>query len=451
MVRELQSISSLLFGIAIVLLGSGLLGTLVGVRANQEQFGPAIIGLIQSAFFLGYVLGTFFCPPLIKRVGHIRVFATMAALGSAAAMGFALWIHPLWWAILRIISGISIVGLYMVVESWLNEQSSHHRRGRVFAIYMSITLVALGLSQFLLLIEDSQGFIRFALATVFISLALIPVALTQMVEPKPVPAPQSNLKALYSVSPLGVVGALVAGLASSAFWGMGAVFAQSIGLSVSGTSAFMSAVIFGGALLLWPVGHLSDRWDRRDVLIVVSLASAATAFGALMVLDGSVVVLLLLAFLYGGVSFPVYALAVAHLNDHLKPGEVLEATRSILLVYGAGSALGPVVAGFCIATWGAPSFLEYLAAILALLGLFGLYRTRRSAPVPVEEQGEFVPMVRTSQAALEMYPGADLEPELDLKPSAGSEEKPKTGSPSNASRTDLDASLSYEQKGNSSL
>lgn len=447
MIRELQAISALLFGIAVVLLGSGLLGTLVGVRADQEQFSPVLIGLIQSAFFLGYVLGTFLCPPLIRRVGHIRVFATMAALGSAAAMSFALWVHPLWWAIFRMISGISIVGLYMVVESWLNEQSSHHSRGRVFATYMSITLVALGLSQFLLLIEDNNGFIRFALATVLFSLALIPVALTQMVEPKPVPAPRSKLKELYTVSPLGVVGALVAGLASGAFWGMGAVFAQNIGLSVSGTSAFMSAVIFGGALLLWPVGRLSDRWDRRDVLILVSFASAATALGAFSALGGSVVILLLLAFLYGGVSFPVYALAVGHLNDHLKSGQVLEATRGILFIYGVGSALGPLVVGFCMAVWGASTFLGYLATILALLGLFGLYRTQRSAPVPAEEQGEFVPMVRTSQAALEMYPGADLEPELDLEPPAASEAQPDLETRSDFSSADLPNSPPHEQKG----
>lgn len=416
MTHELRSISSLLLGITIVLLGSGLLGTVVGVRATQEGFDPVVIGFIQSAFFLGYVLGTFVCPPLIKRAGHIRVFAVMAALGSAAAIGFALWIHPVSWALLRMVSGISMVGLYMVVESWLNEHSSHHSRGRIFAVYMSITLVALGLSQFLLLVEDNRGFIHFALATVLFSLALIPVALTQMIEPKPVTAPRSRLKELYFVSPLGVTGALVSGLANGAFWGMGAVFAQHIGLSVADTSTFMSAVIFGGALLLWPVGQLSDRLDRRHVLIAVSFASAATALAAFISLSGPAVVSLLLAFLYGGNSLSVYALAVAHLNDHLKPGEVLEATRSILLVYGAGSALGPMVAGFCMTVWGGPAFLEYLATILTLLGLFGLYRIRRSAPIPAEAQGEFVPMVRTSQAALEMYPEADLEPELNLKP-----------------------------------
>ncbi|ABA58031.1 Major facilitator superfamily MFS_1 [Nitrosococcus oceani ATCC 19707] len=445
MQHELQSISSLLFGIAIVLLGSGLLGTLVGVQANQEQFSSTVIGFIQSAFFLGYVLGTFLCPLLIKRVGHIRVFATMAALGSATAMGFALWVHPLWWVLLRMVLGISVVGLYMVVESWLNEQSSHHSRGRVFAIYMSITLMALGFSQFLLLIEDNHGFIRFALTAVLFSLALIPVALTQTLEPKPISAPRSNLKELYLVSPLGVVGALVAGLASGAFWGMGAVFAQNIGLSVSSTSVFMSTVIFGGALLLWPVGYLSDRWDRRRVLIMVSFTSVASVLGAALVLDASTPMLLLLAFLYGGVSFSVYALAVAHLNDHLKPGEVLEATRGILLVYGAGSALGPLIAGFCMAVWGPSGLLDYLAAILALLGLFGLYRTQRSAPIPAEEQGEFVPMIRTSQAVLEMYPEADLEPELDLALSTDFEEEAEPESPPDSFSMDWD-SPDYEQE-----
>lgn len=416
MTRELQRISSLLLGISIVLLGSGLLGTLVGVRANQEQFGPAVIGTIQTLYFLGYVFGTSFCPFLIKRVGHIRVFATMTALGAAAAISYGIWVQPWFWAILRMISGISMVGLYMVIESWLNEQSPHHSRGKIFTIYISITLVALGLSQFLLLIEDSGGFIRFALATILFSLALIPVALTQTVEPKLVTAPRTKLKDLYFISPLGIIAALVAGLISSAFWGMGAVFAHNIGLSVTEVSAFMSAVIFGGALLLWPVGQLSDRWDRREVLILVSFGGAATAVGIFMFVDGPLMVLLLLSFLYGGVSFSIYALAVAHLNDHLKAGEVLEATRGILLIYGIGSTLGPIAAGFCMAIWGPSTLPGYFAVILALLGSFGIYRAQCSAPIPAEEQGEFIPMVRTSQAALEMYPEADLELELALVP-----------------------------------
>lgn len=171
-----------------------------------------------------------------------------------------------------------MVGLYIVIESWLNTQSPHHSRGKIFAIYMSITLIALGLSQFLLLIESKEG-IRFALAAMLFSLALIPVALTQVVEPELVATPQIRLKDLYFISPLGITAALVAGLISSAFWGMGAVFAHDIGLSVTEIPAFMSAVIFGGALLLWPVGQLSDRWDRRKILVLVSFTSAGGRLG----------------------------------------------------------------------------------------------------------------------------------------------------------------------------
>jgi MFS family permease len=397
-------ISTLLLGMGILLGGNGLLGTLLGVRAGLEHFAAATTGAIMSAYFFAFIVGTFFCPAIIRRVGHIRAFAAMAAVGSIAAIAHVLLIHPLMWAALRVVTGVCMVGLFMVMESWLNVLSPNERRGRIFAAYTALNLAAMALGQFFLLIGDLRGFVPFALVSMLYSVALVPVALTSVREPSPVGVPHVHLRQLYTISPLGVVGTLAAGLAQSAFWGMGAVFAQGIGLSRAGISTFMSAAIIGGALLQWPIGRFSDRHDRRLVLMLVCFAGAAVALVALYVARLSQPALFASAFVYGGFAFSVYSLSVSHVNDHLAPAEVLHATSGLLLLYGIGASVGPALVGVLMNTLGAASLLGYFAVVLGLLALFALYRMRVAEPLPAELRGPFVPMVRTSQAALEMDP-----------------------------------------------
>jgi MFS family permease len=414
MLTVIGSIFSLLLGVAILLVGIGLLGTLLAVRAGVEHFSDTVTGVVMSAYFLGFAAGTYICPALIRRVGHIRAFAAMAAVASAAAIGHALLVHPITWAVLRVITGACMVGLYMVIESWLNVLAPSQRRGRIFAFYVAVTLVALALGQFLILVGDVDQFVPFGIAAALLSLALVPIALTRVAQPEPVEAPELGLRHLYQLSPLGTLGALAAGLVSGAFWGMGPLYAYRVGLSDFSVAGFMAATIFGGALLQWPVGHLSDHHDRRMVLTTVCFLGAALAVLIGVAAHVSPRLLFACAFLYGGLAFTVYGLSVAHVNDYLEPAQVLEATRGLLLLYGVGATLGPSTGGVVMARIGPDGLPAGFALALGLLGVFALYRMRQSAAVPTEAQGAFVPMVRTSQAALELDPRAEVEPELDL-------------------------------------
>jgi len=410
-----SSISSLLLGIGIILIGSGFLGTLLGMRATLENFSEAVIGLLMSAYFLGFIAGAYGCPPLINRVGHIRAFTVMAAVASAAILTHAIIIDPWVWAALRLITGICSVGLFMVIESWLNAQATNQQRGRVFAVYMTVNMLAMAVGQYLLLFSDIGSFLPFALIAILFSLGLVPVALTRIKEPQPISTPALRLKHLYAKAPVGVIGPLIAGLLLGAFWGMGAVFATGIGLADTWIAIFMSATILGGALLQLPIGRLSDSHDRRRILQVVSLAGAAAAAAAFALAPWTPLALVISSFLLGGFTFPIYALSVAHMNDHLQPNEVLDATSGLLLTYGIGAAFGPSAAGALMTALGPRMLLVYFFILLLVLTVACRYYMRVRAPVPSADQGEFVPMVRTSQAALEMHPDTEVEPELDLR------------------------------------
>jgi len=267
----------LLGGLSILLVGLGLLGTLLGVRATLETFTNAETGVVMAGYYAGYIIGTMTGPGIVQRVGHIRTFAAFAAMAAVSTLLFGLLIDPWIWLLLRALNGASVVGLYMVVESWLNEKTPTDKRGRVFAIYMITTLLALAGGQFLLLVYDPATLAPFALASVLVVVAIIPIAVTRVAEPQIDAHEHLPLKTLFSLSPLGVAGVICAGMVNGAFWGMTAVFGTQIGIDEAGIAFLMSATIVGGALLQLPIGHLSDRHDRRRVLLLVSFAAAVTA------------------------------------------------------------------------------------------------------------------------------------------------------------------------------
>ena len=260
------SIFSLLFGTALLLTGIGLQGTLVALRASNEQFSVTMIGLVMSAYFIGFLFGGYLFPPVIRRVGHIRAYSVIATIASVASIAYVLRVDPIAWFLLRIVVGGCMMGLYMIIESWLNELVPNETRGRVFAIYMQVTLLALAAGQLILMTGDIAGFRLFAVVSILISMALVPISLTRIRQPESIPTEHYGLRELYRVSPLGVVGTLIAGVVMGGFWGMAPLYGIRIGLDTDALATFMTVTIVGGALLQWPVGRLSDRIDRRLVL-----------------------------------------------------------------------------------------------------------------------------------------------------------------------------------------
>jgi len=398
------SIYSLLLAVALLLTGSGYSGSLIGVRAGLEAFSDTVTGLVMSGYFIGFIAGAFWCPRLLRVVGHIRAFAAMAALASAAITLHGLIVHPVVWLLLRVITGACMVGLYLAIESWLNGLLDRRTRGRVFSVYMLVNLLSLGSAQYLILVYGPGEIAAFALAAMFFAVGLVPIALTRLPEPPKVATPHFQLSRLFSVSRLSTAGAFATGLSNGTFWGLGALYAHRISLDTAGIAAFMSAVIIGGAMLQMPVGYYSDHHDRRRVLLIASIASAVTAAGLALTPITLFPTLLMVAVIYGGFSFSVYSLSVAHANDRADPSQVVEITRGLLLVNGIGAATGPMIAGALMQFFGPRSLMWYIAVVFLTLTLYAANRLRLRTAVPSADQAHFMPVARTSPAAAVMDP-----------------------------------------------
>jgi MFS family permease len=411
----LAPIAALLLGVALLLLGGGLLGTLLAVQGPERGFSDAMVGAIMSGYFVGFFLGTFLAPGIIRRIGHIRAFALFAALATCAVLLHAMLVSPLWWFAFRVVTGIALVALYTVIESWLSARSEPAERGRVFAVYMAVTLAALAAGQHLLRLDDG-GMLPFALVAVLVCAAMIPVTLTRQVQPVLHETPRLKLVHLYRRVPTAVAGALFSGLAMGAFWALGPLFAVRSGLVEGQIAWFMSIGILGGMLLQWPIGRLSDRHDRRYALFAVALLAAVVAmFGAIATGQTGVQrigVLYAVVFVYGGLAFAVYPVSVAHLMDHLEPSDLLQGSSTVLLLHGIGAALSPLLAGAAMGRLGPDALWMFFAATQALLAAtvgWRLLVRRRVAGF----EGRFLPMLRTTPTALDMIPDAGPAPETD--------------------------------------
>ncbi|MEK0084534.1 MFS transporter [Benzoatithermus flavus] len=390
MLTILRQTWALLAGIALLMLGHGLQGTLLGVRANLEAFPAAITGFVMSGYYIGLLLGSFSTPRLVSRVGHVRVFAALLSLGSTAILFHALFIEPLAWFAMRLLTGYCFAGAFIVAESWLNGSATNETRGRLLSLYMVVQMGGLAAGQFLLNLADPKGFALFMLVSVLISVASVPMLLTA----SPAPAVSSprgiGLWELYRVSPLGVVGIVGVGVAHSGLYSMGPVFAAEEGLSVAAISVFMAAVILGGVVFQVPIGRLSDRLDRRWVIVAATLLTAVVALPPALFPDLPRSSLFPGFFLVGGLSLPLYAVCVAHTNDFLSPEQMVGASSALILGYGLGAAIGPTLTASAMQLAGPSGFPLFLALVHGAIGLFAFYRMTRRPTVPAEERGPYI-------------------------------------------------------------
>jgi len=401
MANLLLPIVALLSGIALLLLGSGLLNTVLALRGTLEGFSDGMLGLIGSAYFAGFFLGTFVAPHLIRRMGHVRAFAFFGAAIAAAILMHALIVEPAFWLVLRILTGIALVGFYTVIESWLNSETHGGRRAQVFAIYMIVNLGALAAAQQLLHIDSPAGFTLFVVAAIFACLSVMPVALTRLAPPPLHEAPHPDVRKLWRVAPLAFVGACVSGIGMGAFWTMAPVYGARIGLAQGDVGLLISFAILGGAAMQWPVSYFSDRHDRRATLGWVA-GGAATAASLMIVLGNFGPAVLLGAFLFGAAGFSVYPVVIAHLIDHLPHGEILAGNAGILLLHGLAAAFGPAIAGAMMSVIGPVGLPLHFLLSFAPLAAFAFWQARAKADEIVDEPAHCVPMLRTSPTVLEM-------------------------------------------------
>jgi MFS family permease/pimeloyl-ACP methyl ester carboxylesterase len=383
----------LLISVALLLAGGGLAATLLGARAGLEGFRPSVIGVVLAGYYAGYVGGSMVAPSAIDRVGHVRVFAGLAALASGALLLHVVFIEPITWFVLRAIVGLCISALYVVCETWLNGVSTNRTRGGLMASYMIVVSGSLLIGQSLYAAVGARGFEPFVLASVLVSLAVVPVSLATFPAPRlPEPTPIS-MRRITEIAPLAVLGAALAGFIGAAMLSAGVVYATAAGFNRFATAAFVGAALAGGVALQLPLGSWSDRVDRRIVITVTAAVAAIVAVVASQVHTDRRLVLIALTTVAGGSAFPIYSLSVAHLNDYLDDASTVAAGAKMVLINGVGSVAGPIVGSMAVGLVSPGSLFVTLAVAYVIVGSYSAFRMTRRSAAQEEARATFTPVV----------------------------------------------------------
>ena len=407
MLNVLRNTWALFFGFALISIAHGLQGTLVGVRSVLEGFSYTSTGFVIAGYYVGYLTGSIVIPIFLKRVGHIRVFAALASLASIAILLHSVFLDPFSWFFIRIMTGVSLSGIYVIMESWLNDKSNNQTRGKILSLYMVITFVFVGLGQLLLNLSNPIKVDLFILVSVLLSFSLLPILLSSTDQPDITNPKSFSLREFYVVSPLGFIGALFIGLSHSAVFGYGAIYATTRGLSILEVSIFMIIITSFGALSQWPIGYISDRIDRRILLIGATLV--ASGLSILIVISSyvSLIIFFIFTAIFSSMCLPMYALTLAHINDFLEQDEIVSASSLFTRLVGVGSILGPILVSNIMGLVGSNGFFVYLFVVHGILGLFGLYRMAKRAK-PTDLESQYTPLPRNiTPAGMELTPVTD--------------------------------------------
>ena len=409
-------IAALLLSAAILLMGNGLQLTLLPLRAQVEAFSTIQIGIIGSAYYIGFAAGCFWGPHLVKRVGHIRTFTAMVAIASAAPLIHNIWLSAEVWWLLRGASGFCLATLFMIIESWINEKATNENRGVVFSVYTIISLTVVILGQLMINLSTIESFVLFSVASVLVSLAAVPLSLSKATAPAQVQTVRIRLIYLFRLSPVGAIGALFVGMQQGAFWSLGPVFAERIGLDTLAITLFMSTAVLGGAIGQWPLGKLSDRIDRRKVIVGACVAAAALSMTIRFVYPTLGEGVLLLTLLWGITAFPLYSICAAHMNDHVEEGGFVEASSGFLLIFAIGAILGPLIVSPLMTLRTPYALFGCIAAFQLLLAVFAVYRMRVRERAPESERGDFVESLNEIQRVFHSdSPPTEPQPESESR------------------------------------
>lgn len=421
--RSLAPVAALLLGVTLLFTGHGLQNVLVPLRAQVEGFTDVLIGLSASGYFLGFVSGCLIGPFAIARAGHIRAFAAMVSAASSIALLHILLIDPWIWVLLRAVTGFCIAGLYLVIESWLNDRASNSDRGVILSSYIVVLSLSMVAGQAAVALGAVSGFTLFMTASVMVSLAVIPVAMTRSAQPAPITVVKLRPMQLYKASPAAFISAFLIGLTNGSSGALSPLYATGVGLDPSTAAIFSASILFGGALTQWPLGQLSDRMDRRIVLAGCAAGAAVMAFVLASPVGVGATPVLLLGLAFGAFAQPTYAIGSAHAFDRVPPELYVELSSAYLLTYGIGSIIGPSIAAFMMQSGGPSQLFIGIGAVEVVMAAYLVWRLgARSAP---KEQEEFdlastapVPAIASQEA----YEASDdvIEPRLPF-PAAGPE------------------------------
>ncbi|WP_395174330.1 MFS transporter [Roseibium alexandrii] len=389
MAQTLLSVSALLLSVALLIFGHGLQTTLLPLAADRFYFSDLEIGAVSSAYFVGMVIGCLGAPLLIMRAGHIRTFAALVSMMSAAAILHPVIVDPIAWVLIRIVSGFALAGFYMIVESWLNESATNENRGTIMSVYIVILFGALMLGQVSIATMSIASFIPFVIASVTVSLAVMPVSLTTSAQPAPITLVRFRPNQLYKNSPAAFVGVFFVGISQGALLTLTPLYGSQIGLSTNQSAFYAAAIIGGGLIAQWPVGRLSDRMDRRVVLIILGLATAAASTAIVVFSPNVFLIAAGTAVLVGMFSQPLYAIAVAHAFDHAAPEDFVETSSGMLLSFGIGSIVGPLIASALMGQMGPSGLYVMVVAFNILMAAFIFTRVLTREALTAEEKTDF--------------------------------------------------------------
>lgn len=404
MLAALRAAWPLFVGILLLMVGNGLLVTSLTLRGSALGFGETAIGLMQAAYPVGTMLGCIVAPRLVAQVGHVRVFAAFASLASTASLVHIVTADPWSWGALRALSGFCFAGLYVVAESWLNGRAANAIRGSLLSVYFVTQTGGSALGQLLLALAPPDGDLPFLLISLLMSVALVPVMLTASAAPAYAVPERLSIRALYRISPMGLTGALLNGAAQGAVYISVALYGDAIGLDAGAVGLLIGAAVFGGMLLQFPLGRLSDRIDRR--LVIAVIAGLAVPLSLALAADQALPQGLLYAGvgLLGALVLPIYSLAVAHTNDHLAPGQLVAASGALVLVLGVGIVIGPILGSLAISVIGPVGVFHLIALIQALTAAVAAIRVWRGRTRPAAVAAAMpIPAAATAEAA-RMHP-----------------------------------------------
>lgn len=408
MLRFISSVPALFLGIALLIGGSMMLGTLLAVRLSAAGFSAGSIGAVLTCYSLGFVAGTRLGVPVIQRVGHIRSFAAFAAVACASVLLHPIYVDGPFWALLRVVTGFSMACLTLAIESWINGRATQSNRGKLLSIYMVTYYVAAAIGQYLVGVTHTASPLPFNFIAILVVLSLVPVTLTRVEAPTLTTGERMGFRALYAACPTGLVGALGSGVVNSAFLSVGPVYARLVGLNVTQLSQYMAIAVLAAMVLQWPAGKLSDLYDRRRVLVGLAGLTAAASLSAALVGRLSTPGLFATSALFMGLSAAVYPISVALTNDYLRYDQVVAASSGLLLSNGLGTCVGPLAGSLVMQWFGPEALFVFIAVCLVLLALFGLFRSRTTPDVPLEDQGSYVPMQAPSTPVM-----VELDPRND--------------------------------------